>query len=150
MIIILKVKPTRVPSKLQSELSYQSMLNDMRRTVATEFLQNTHLLIDQVAERVGFSDATSFRKAFRKWTGHSPTHYRRAGSDAPVPYHFHVWGIDFACPSRRACDIDVKHKLISHRQMRRVRHGYLLREPRSFVSAKMPLPLSLRERIWEQ
>jgi len=39
----------------------------MRRTVATEFLQNTHLLIDQVAERVGFSDATS--KAFRKWTG---------------------------------------------------------------------------------
>jgi AraC-like DNA-binding protein len=62
-------------------LSYQSVLDDMRRTVATEFLENTHLLIDQVAERVGFADATSFRKAFRKWTGHSPTHYRRAGSD---------------------------------------------------------------------
>ncbi len=46
------------PSKLQSELSYQSVIDDMRRTVATEFLQNTHLLIDQVAERVGFSDAT--------------------------------------------------------------------------------------------
>ena len=57
MVIILKVKPTRVPSKLP-RLSYQSVLDDMRRTVATEFLQNTHLLIDQVAERVGFSDAT--------------------------------------------------------------------------------------------
>ena len=45
------------PSKLQSELSYQSVIDDMRRTVAIEFLQNTHLLIDQVAERVGFSDA---------------------------------------------------------------------------------------------
>jgi hypothetical protein len=33
------------------------------------------------AERVGFADATSFRKAFRKWTGHSPTHCRRPGSD---------------------------------------------------------------------
>jgi AraC-like DNA-binding protein len=65
----------------QDGLSYQSLLDDMRRTVAIEFLQNTHLLIDQVAERVGFADATSFRKAFRKWTGHSPTHYRRPGSD---------------------------------------------------------------------
>src|SRR5258708_39749304 len=60
-------------------LSYQSVLDSMRRRVATEFLENTHLSMDQVAERVGFADATSFRKAFRKWTGHSPTHYRRGG-----------------------------------------------------------------------
>ncbi|HAO39213.1 MAG TPA: AraC family transcriptional regulator [Afipia sp.] len=60
----------------QEGLSYQSVLDNMRRSVATEFLENTHLMIDEVAERVGFSDATSFRKAFRKWTGHSPTHYR--------------------------------------------------------------------------
>jgi AraC-like DNA-binding protein len=59
-------------------LSYQELLDSMRKSVAMEFLENTHLLIDQVAERVGFSDATSFRKAFRKWTGHSPTDYRRA------------------------------------------------------------------------
>ncbi len=63
-------------------LSYQSVLDSMRRRVATEFLENTHLSMDQVAERVGFADATSFRKAFRKWTGHSPTHYRRSGLDA--------------------------------------------------------------------
>jgi transcriptional regulator GlxA family with amidase domain len=37
-----------------------------------EFLENTHLLIDQVAERVGFADATNFRKAFRTWTDHFP------------------------------------------------------------------------------
>jgi transcriptional regulator GlxA family with amidase domain len=46
-----------------------------------EFLENTHLLIDQVAERVGFADATNFRKAFRTWTDHFPTDYRRAGFD---------------------------------------------------------------------
>jgi len=66
-------------------LSYQTVLDNMRRSLATEFLENTHLMIDEVAERVGFSDATSFRKAFRKWTGHSPTHFRRpptAGSPA--------------------------------------------------------------------
>src|SRR5258707_9818752 len=64
-------------------LSYQSVLDSMRRRVATEFLENTHLSMDQVAERVGFADATSFRKAFRKWTGHSPTHYRRGRLYAP-------------------------------------------------------------------
>ena len=49
----------------------------MRRRVAIELLENTNLLIDQVAKRVGFADATSFRKAFVKWTGHPPTYYRR-------------------------------------------------------------------------
>jgi AraC-like DNA-binding protein len=53
----------------------------MRRSLATELLENTHMVIDQVAERVGFSDATSFRKAFKKWTGRSPTDFR----PRPVP-----------------------------------------------------------------
>lgn len=60
-----------------SGLSYQGIINDLRRSVATEFLENTQLHIDEVAERVGFADATSFRKAFKNWTGHSPTFYRR-------------------------------------------------------------------------
>jgi AraC-like DNA-binding protein len=58
------------------------VINDLRRSVAIEFLENTRLTIEHVAERVGFSDATSFRKAFRKWTGHSPTYYRREGGMA--------------------------------------------------------------------
>ena len=57
-------------------LSYQSILDGMRRSLATELLENTHMAIDQVAERVGFSDATSFRKAFKKWTSHSPSDFR--------------------------------------------------------------------------
>jgi AraC-like DNA-binding protein len=59
-----------------SGLSYQAIIDDLRRSLAVEFLQNTRLQIEQVAERVGFADAVSFRKAFRKWTGHSPGHYR--------------------------------------------------------------------------
>jgi transcriptional regulator GlxA family with amidase domain len=50
----------------------------MRQAVATELLENTHLGIKQVAERVGFADATSFRKAFRKWTGRAPSDFRSA------------------------------------------------------------------------
>ncbi|MET0307441.1 MAG: AraC family transcriptional regulator [Sphingomonas sp.] len=58
--------------------SYQGILDDLRRRLAIEFLENTRMRIDEVAERVGFSDATGFRRAFRKWTGESPTHYRSA------------------------------------------------------------------------
>jgi AraC-like DNA-binding protein len=59
-------------------LSYQSIVDGMRQAVASELLENTHLGIKQVAERVGFADATSFRKAFRKWTGRSPSDFRSA------------------------------------------------------------------------
>jgi AraC-like DNA-binding protein len=61
-------------------LSYQSIVDGMRRSVATELLENTHLGIDQIAERVGFADAVSFRKAFKKWTGRPPTDFRVRGT----------------------------------------------------------------------
>jgi transcriptional regulator GlxA family with amidase domain len=51
----------------------------MRKSVATELLENTHLLIDQVVGRVGFADETSLRKG--KLTRHAPSDYRRAGFD---------------------------------------------------------------------
>lgn len=57
-------------------LSYQTIVDEMRRSLATELLQNTHMSVDQIAERVGFADATSFRKAFKKWTSCSPTDFR--------------------------------------------------------------------------
>ncbi|MDN5005470.1 AraC family transcriptional regulator [Bradyrhizobium sp. GCM10027634] len=57
-------------------LSYQLILDSMRRSLATELLENTHMAVDQVAERVGFSDVFSFRKAFKKWTGRSPSDFR--------------------------------------------------------------------------
>jgi AraC-like DNA-binding protein len=60
--------------------SYQTIVDRMRQSVATELLENTHLGIDQVAERVGFAEATSFRKAFKKWTGRAPSDFR-SGQD---------------------------------------------------------------------
>ena len=58
------------------QLSYQSIVDEMRRSLAIVLLENTRMSIDQVAERVGFADATSFRKAFKKWTDRSPTDFR--------------------------------------------------------------------------
>ena len=55
---------------------YQDILDDVRRSLAIEFLRNTSMSVEQIAGRVGFSDASNFRKAFRKWTGGAPASYR--------------------------------------------------------------------------
>ncbi|WP_204117317.1 AraC family transcriptional regulator [Paraburkholderia sp. C35] len=55
---------------------YQSILDDVRQSLAIEFLRDTRLPMEEIAQRVGFSDAKAFRKSFRKWTGNTPSHYR--------------------------------------------------------------------------
>jgi AraC-like DNA-binding protein len=63
--------------RLPSEgMSYQSIIDDVRRTLAMEYLERAALSVEEVCARVGFSDPSNFRKAFRKWTGRSPSHFR--------------------------------------------------------------------------
>ena len=58
--------------------SYQAIIDEVRASLALEFLEHTSLSVTEIAARTGFSEAASFRKAFRKWTGHAPSHYRVA------------------------------------------------------------------------
>ena len=63
--------------RLQQEgVTYQSLINKTRASVAKEFLQNTRLPIEEVALRCGYNDASNFRKAFKNWTGLPPSSYR--------------------------------------------------------------------------
>ena len=56
--------------------TYQGIVDDVRRALAIEFLRNTSLPVEEIAGRVGFSEASNFRKAFRKWTGRAPAQFR--------------------------------------------------------------------------
>lgn len=57
------------------EMSYQEILDSTRRRLADEYLA-TSLSVDEIAERLGFSDTSNFRKAYRNWVGISPNEYR--------------------------------------------------------------------------
>ncbi|WP_431120867.1 AraC family transcriptional regulator [Variovorax paradoxus] len=57
-------------------LGFQAIADEVRQAIAASLLRNSPLSIDEIAERVGFSEAANFRKAFRRWTGLSPTQYR--------------------------------------------------------------------------
>lgn len=57
-------------------LSYDGLLDAVRRERAQELLRSPKLSLSQIAAEVGFADVRSFRRAFKRWTGQSPTDVR--------------------------------------------------------------------------
>ena len=62
--------------RLRSEgCSYQQLKDDIRRDTAIHLLSRGIVSMEQVAESVGFSESTSFFRAFKRWTGVTPRAY---------------------------------------------------------------------------
>ncbi|MEO7095274.1 MAG: AraC family transcriptional regulator [Polyangiales bacterium] len=75
----LHVSPRTLKRKLAAEgAAYSTLLEEHRREKALLLLRSRDLTVDAVAERLGYSDVTSFSRAFRRWTGTTPAAYRRS------------------------------------------------------------------------
>ncbi len=59
------------------ESSYQQILDHVRFHLARHYLASTQMSVEEISERIGFSDSANFRCAFRKWSGNSPRQYRQ-------------------------------------------------------------------------
>lgn len=57
--------------------SYQQILDDLRKGLAVEYLTQSDISVDDIAVHLGYSDASNFARAFRRWTGKSPSDYRK-------------------------------------------------------------------------
>jgi AraC-like DNA-binding protein len=57
-------------------MTYSDLLARVRHALALDYLRTTRLSMEDIAEALGFSDANSFRQAFRRWSGKSPAVYR--------------------------------------------------------------------------
>ncbi len=60
----------------QEQRSYQGLLDQVRSEHATRYLKNTELPLSTIAYIVGFNDASNFRRAYTRWTGHTPRDIR--------------------------------------------------------------------------
>lgn len=57
-------------------ISFSRLHDRVRAERALELLHDHDLSIGQVGTRVGFADAREFRRAFKRWTGHTPSEAR--------------------------------------------------------------------------
>ncbi|MEY3521533.1 MAG: HTH-type transcriptional regulator VirS, partial [Pseudomonadota bacterium] len=79
---MLATTPQTLRRRLQREgQGYQMIKDALRRDVAVEFLTQSDLPLLEVAARVGFSEASTFHRAFKAWTGLTPGAYRQAHNE---------------------------------------------------------------------
>ncbi len=63
--------------RLQAEqTTFQQLLDEVRRELALSYLRERHATVCDVTFRLGFSDQSSFTRAFRRWTGLTPGQFR--------------------------------------------------------------------------
>lgn len=66
-------------------LRFQQLVDETRLSVAVEYLENTRIPVDEIGRRLGFEDASNFRKAFKRWAGCAPSEVRRRAGAQSVP-----------------------------------------------------------------
>ncbi len=79
----LAVTPQTLRRRLRDEgRGFQQIKDETRRDAAIELLLHTPLALPDIAARLGFSEASTFHRAFKQWTGVAPGEYRHAHAAA--------------------------------------------------------------------
>lgn len=60
--------------------SFRGLLGAVRLEKSIELLKDARMPIEQVAQRLGYSEPAAFIHAFKRWTGSSPAAFRREGN----------------------------------------------------------------------
>lgn len=63
--------------KEKTGTNFSDHLNDIRIRKAQELLSSTDISINDVGQQIGYRNITSFNRMFKKWTGMTPSEYRR-------------------------------------------------------------------------
>lgn len=56
--------------------SFESILDDLRRRLAIDYLESRKVSVNEAAYLTGFSEPSAFSRAFRRWTGTSPGKFK--------------------------------------------------------------------------
>lgn len=78
----LNMSPQTLRRRLREEnTSFQEIKDNLRRDVAIYHLTRRDYAINEIAHRVGFTEPSTFHRAFKKWTGLTPGAYREGERD---------------------------------------------------------------------
>jgi AraC-like DNA-binding protein len=63
--------------KLRKEgTTFKNLLRVLRKEIATNYLENEKMSTTEIAFLLGYSEASAFQRAFKRWTGKNPYDYR--------------------------------------------------------------------------
>lgn len=81
----LHMSPRTLIRRLRAlDTTYQAVTDEVQKHRARELLANPSLRIHAIAEQLGYRDATSFVRTFKRWYSTTPGAYRAAGLPASV------------------------------------------------------------------
>ena len=64
--------------QLQKEGStFKALLNDIRKELAGKYIRDSKMNLSEISFLLGFSEISSFSRAFNRWTGKPPSAYRQ-------------------------------------------------------------------------
>ncbi|MEH6569303.1 MAG: AraC family transcriptional regulator [Halioglobus sp.] len=63
---------------LAENTTFQDIVDQLRQDLSRHYLKRSQLNLDSIAQLVGFTETTNFRRAFKRWEGVPPAQYRRA------------------------------------------------------------------------
>ncbi len=58
--------------------TFKTLLNEIRIDLARKYIHNSRLSLTEISFLLGFSEISAFSRAFRRWTGKSPSQYRQS------------------------------------------------------------------------
>ena len=56
--------------------TYSQLLDAVRRELAERYIADTSRSLGEISYLLGFSELSSFSRAFKRWTGHTPSAVR--------------------------------------------------------------------------
>ena len=56
---------------------YRDISNEIRFQIARQLLEDTEVPLGQIAAALDYSEASAFTRAFRRWSGETPSAWRR-------------------------------------------------------------------------
>lgn len=62
--------------------NFKHLLDETRQSLAVRMMRDPRLQLQQISDALGFSTASAFSRAFKRWTGQSPASFRRSGVGA--------------------------------------------------------------------
>lgn len=74
----LHMSPRSLRRHLQAQdVSYKTLLENERKRIALKRIQLQDISIEKLAEHLGYQNASSFSRAFKRWFGVAPHHYKQ-------------------------------------------------------------------------